>query len=338
MQAAQVQAPGTARIVEMVTPLPGPGDVLIEVRAAGICGTDLHIYHGQYEATYPIVPGHEFSGVVAAVGSEVLRFRPGDRVTADPNIPCGRCPFCQRNEPNQCQSLAAVGVTRDGGFARYVVVPEGNVFPIGSLPFDEAALVEPLACVVWGLKRVSVQPGDSVLIFGAGPMGCLVLQAVQHAGAATATITDRVGWRLEQAAALGATETVMTDDQQERRLRALAPLGYDIVVDATGLIEVLEQSLAYARPRGKVWVFGVCPPGERATFVPYDVFRKDLSILGSFAVNRTFQESIALIQSGKIQVKPLISHSLPLGRFVQGLDLAARASQRMKVQFTISEG
>ncbi|MEW6580064.1 MAG: alcohol dehydrogenase catalytic domain-containing protein, partial [Chloroflexota bacterium] len=189
MQAAQVQAPGTARIVEMVTPLPGPGDVLIEVRAAGICGTDLHIYHGQYEATYPIVPGHEFSGVVAAVGSEVLRFRPGDRVTADPNIPCGRCPFCQRNEPNQCQSLAAIGVTRDGGFARYVVVPEGNVFPIGSLPFDEAALVEPLACVVWGLKRVSVQPGDSVLIFGAGPMGCLVLQAVQHAGAATATIT-----------------------------------------------------------------------------------------------------------------------------------------------------
>ncbi|MEW6580711.1 MAG: zinc-binding dehydrogenase, partial [Chloroflexota bacterium] len=146
------------------------------------------------------------------------------------------------------------------------------------------------------------------------------------------------GWRLEQAAALGATETVMTDDQQERRLRALAPLGYDIVVDATGLTEVLEQSLAYARPRGKVWVFGVCPPGERATFVPYDVFRKDLSILGSFAVNRTFQESIALIQSGKIQVKPLISHSLPLGRFVQGLDLAARASQRMKVQFTISEG
>lgn len=338
MQAAQVQAPGKAHVVEVATPLPGPEDVLIKVRVAGICGTDLHIYHGQYEAAYPIIPGHEFSGVVAAVGSQVLRFRPGDRVTADPNIPCGRCPFCQRNEPNQCQSLAAVGVTRDGGFAHYVVVPEGNVFPISSLSFDEAALVEPLACVVWGLKRVAVQPGDSVLVFGAGPMGCLVLQAVQHAGAATTVITDRVGWRLEQAAALGATETVLADDQQESRLRALAPLGYDVVVDATGLIAVLEQSLAYARPRGKVWVFGVCPPGERASFVPYDIFRKDLSILGSFAVNRTFQESIALIQGGRILAKPLISHSLPLERFVEGLDFAERAPQRMKVQFTISEG
>lgn len=336
MKAAQVQAPGVARIVEAAVPEPGPGDVLIAVRTAGICGTDLHIFHGQYEATYPVIPGHEFSGVVVAIGSEVVRFRPGDRVTADPNIPCGRCVFCQRNEPNQCQSLAAVGVTRDGGFAQYVLAPEGNIFPIGTLPFDEAALVEPLACVVWGLKRIQVQPGDSVLIFGAGPMGCLVLQAVQQAGAATAVITDPVGWRLEQAAALGASEVIPADDRQGGRLKALAPLGYDVVVDATGLTRVLEQAFAYTRPRGKVWVFGVCPPGERASFVPYEVFRKDLTIIGSFAVNRTFQESIALIQSGKVRVKPLISHTLPLDEFVRGLDLAEHDPQRMKVQFTVS--
>jgi D-arabinitol dehydrogenase (NADP+) len=335
MQAAQIEAPGKARIVETQVPSPGPGDVLIQVAAAGICGTDLHIYHGEYEATYPIIPGHEFSGTVAAVGEEVKRYHPGDRVTADPNIPCNRCPACQRNEPNQCHELAAIGVTRSGAFAQYVVAPESVVFPIGSLDFTAAAMVEPLACVVWGLKRIQVQPGDSVLIFGAGPMGDLMLQGVRRAGAATVVVTDLVPWRLERAAELGATHTVLADEQQAKRLRALAPLGYDIVADAVGSPEVLGQAFGHVRPRGKVWVFGVCAPGAEATFVPYDVFRRDLAIVGSFAVCRTFQESIALIQSGAVQVEPLISHRLPLDRFTEGIDLAERSPQRMKVQFSL---
>ncbi|MBN2305661.1 MAG: zinc-dependent alcohol dehydrogenase family protein, partial [Anaerolineae bacterium] len=283
MRAALIEAPDRARVVDAEKPTPGPDDILIAVRAAGICGTDLHIYHGEYEATYPIIPGHEFSGIVAAVGAGVTRYRPGDRVTADPNIPCGRCPFCQRNEPNQCQNLAAVGVTQNGAFAEYVLAPEGNVFPIGDLSFAAAALVEPLACVVWGLKQVRVQPGDSVVIFGAGPMGCLVAQAVRGAGAAQVVVTDIVPDRLERAADLGATHTVLTDADQPDRLRALAPLGYDVVCDATGIASVLQDSFQYARPRGRIWVFGVVPPTERVSFVPYEVFRRDLSIIGSFA-------------------------------------------------------
>jgi D-arabinitol dehydrogenase (NADP+) len=336
MRAAQIEAPEKARVTDVQEPSPASGEVLIKVAAAGICGTDLHIFHGEYEATYPLIPGHEFSGTVVAVGEGVRRYRPGDRVTADPNIPCNRCPACQRNEPNQCESLAAIGVTRSGAFADYVVAPEGNVFPIGDLPFTHAALVEPLACVVWGLKRVQIQAGDSALVFGAGPMGCLLLQAVRHSGAATVVISDTVPWRLEQAAALGATETVLADDRQAQRLKALAPAGYDIVVDATGIPKVLEQSFSFARPRGKVWVFGVCPRETRATFIPYDVFRKDLTIIGSFAVNRTFQESIALIQSGAVRVEPLISHRLPLDRFREGLELAEHDPRRMKVQFALS--
>ncbi len=335
MQAVQVKAPGEARLIEVETPTPGPGEVLIKVAAAGICGTDLHIYHGQYEASYPIIPGHEFSGTVAAVGEGVKRYLPGDRVTADPNIPCHRCPACQRNQPNQCAELAAVGVTRAGAFAQYVLAPEGNVFSIGSLSFAAAALVEPLACVVWGLKRVQVQPGDAVLIFGAGPMGCLMLQALRHAGATTVVVTDVVPRRLEQAAELGATETVLANNRQEKKLWTLSPLGYDIVADATGLPNVLEQTFNYARPRAKVWVFGVCPPDATATFVPYQVFRKDLSLIGSFAVNRTFQESIALIQNGAVQVEPLISHRLPLDQFTTGIELAEHDPGRMKVQLVV---
>lgn len=336
MQALQIIAPGKAQIVEVEKPTPGPQEVLIKVAVVGICGTDLHIYRGEYEASYPIIPGHEFSGTVAAVGDKVTRYQPGDRVTADPNIPCNHCPACQRNEPNQCTELAAIGVTRDGAFAQYVLAPEGNVFPIGSLTFAAAAFVEPLACVVWGLKRVQVQPGDAALIFGAGPMGCLMLQAIRHAGAATVVVCDVVSWRLERVVELGATVSVLVDMKLEETLWELAPLGYDVVADATGRTEVLEQTFSFVRPRGKVWVFGVCPPNERATFVPYDVFRKDLSIIGSFAVNRTFQESISLIQDGAVHVEPLISHRLPLDRSNEAIDLAEHDPERMKVQIVVS--
>ena len=336
MLAAQIDAPDKTRVIEAKQPTPGPDDVLIKVAAAGICGTDLHILHGEYEANYPLIPGHEFSGTVVAIGDNVTRFHVGDRVTADPNIPCNRCLACQRNEPNQCENLAAIGVTRNGGFAEYVVAPEGNVFSIGDLSFPQAALIEPLACVVWGLKRVQAQAGDSVVIFGAGPMGCLLLQALWHSGASKVVVTDSVAWRLEQAAELGATETVLADDHQEQHLKAISPTGYNIVVDATGIPKVLEGAIGYARPRGKIWVFGVAPRDARATFVPYDVFRKDLTIIGSFAVNRTFQESIALIQSNAVRVEPLISHRLPLNRFSEGLELAERDPKRMKVQFEIS--
>jgi 2-desacetyl-2-hydroxyethyl bacteriochlorophyllide A dehydrogenase len=333
MAAGRIASPHRAQVVATHIPTPSPNDVLIEVKAAGICGTDLHIYHGTYEALYPIIPGHEFSGIVVATGDAVRYLRPGDRVTADPNVPCGRCAMCQRNQPNQCLELGAIGVNRPGAFARYVVAPEGCVFPIGDLPFDAAALVEPLACVVWGLKRVEVQPGDAALLFGAGPMGCLMLQALRRAGAATVVVTDLNPWRLERAAALGASETVLADAGQAQRLRALAPHGFDIVADATGRPDVLELAFDLARPRGKVWVFGVCPPTARASFSPYQVFRKDLSVIGSFAVCRTFHESIALIASGAVQVEPLISHRLPLAHFADGLDVAERAPDRMKVQF-----
>lgn len=335
MFAGQISAPHSAGSITAPEPTPGPDDVLIAVRAAGICGTDLHIFKGEYEARYPLIPGHEFSGVVAAVGANVTRFKVGDRVTADPNIPCNRCIACQRGEANQCENLAAIGVTRDGAFAEFVTAPEGNTFQIGDMSFAAAALVEPLACVVWGLKRVQVQAGDSALVFGAGPMGCLVAQALQRAGAARVTITDTVPYRLDIATSLGIHDVVLADAGQSERLKAIAPGGFDIVADATGLASVLQSAFNYLRPRGKLWVFGVVPPDKQVSFVPYEVFRRDLTIIGSFAVNRTFQESIALIQNGAIKVEPLISHRLPLSQFREGLDIAEHDPQRMKVQFVI---
>ena len=266
MKAAQIVRPGEASVIDAEIPSPGADDVLIKVRAAGICGTDLHIFKGEYEAEYPLIPGHEFSGEVVAVGASVRNFKVGDRVTADPNIPCNRCSYCQRNEPNQCRNLRAIGVTRSGAFAEYVVAPEGNVFSIGDMTYSAAALIEPLACVVWGQKQVDVQPGDSALVFGAGPMGLLVAQALKQAGAARVVVTDVVPWRLEMAAQLGATEIVIADEKQSASLKNIEPDGYNIVADATGIPPVLEGTFQYASPRGKIWVFGVTPQGTQVKF------------------------------------------------------------------------
>lgn len=335
MKAARIEQPGKGVVTNVPEPIPGADDVLIKVRAAGICGTDLHIFKGEYEAVYPIIPGHEFSGEVAEVGVNVHNFRVGDRVTADPNIPCNRCSSCQRNEPNQCKNLRAVGVTQSGAFAEYVLAPEGNVFSIGDMSYSAAALIEPLACVVWGLKQVAVQPGDSALVFGAGPMGCLVAQALKQAGAARVVVTDVVPWRLELAERLGATHTVVADARQAAVLKSIEPDGYDIVADATGIPAVLEGTFEYAKPRGKIWVFGVTPRGTLAKFPSYEVFRRDLKIIGSFAVNRTFPQSLTLIQSGAVQVEPLISHQLPLDDFCKGLEIAEKDPKRVKVHFQI---
>ncbi|MBS3933545.1 MAG: alcohol dehydrogenase catalytic domain-containing protein [Truepera sp.] len=325
-------------MTDKAVPSVGPLDVLIEVRRAGICGTDIHIWRGEYAlARFPMVPGHEFSGVVTAVGDEVVRVRVGDRVTADPNIPCGRCLECQRNAFNQCLGLSVVGVTRDGAFARYVAVPESVTFPIGDISFADGALIEPLACVVWGLKQVAIEPGDSMLLFGAGPMGCLLMQAARTAGAVSITVVETSASRLAQARALGATHALTPAELTAEFCRDAAPNGFDIVTDVTGVPAVIESTMQYVRPQGKIWVFGVAPDTATIAISPYAIFRKDIKIIGSFALNKTFSEAIALIRYGAVKVAPLVSHSFPIHDFHEGLRVAEHDPNRMKVQFVLSD-
>ncbi len=337
MIAAQITAPKAARVLEQAPPEVGPRDVLIEVKRAGVCGTDLHIWHGSYDlAQYPLVPGHEFSGVVAAVGDEVKTFKAGDRVTADPNLPCYHCVFCQQRQFNQCLNLEVIGVTRSGAFAGYVLAPESAVYSIGELSFADAALLEPLTCVVWGLKQVQVQAGDKVLIFGAGPMGILMMQTLKRAGAAFVAMVDREPWRLELAEQLGADAIVTADKLNAQTFGKLAPHGFEVVADATGVPKVIEGTFAWVRPGGKIWVFGVAPADAKVNFSPFEVFRKDLKIIGSFALNKTFHEAIALVQGGALTLGPIVSHALNVREFVNGLELAERDPRRMKIQFDLS--
>jgi D-arabinitol dehydrogenase (NADP+) len=333
MLAGRILGPGRPAVETVPVPQPGPGDVLIEVARAGICGTDLHILDGDYElARFPMTPGHEFAGTIAAVGEGVRHRTVGERVTADPNLPCGLCPECQRGAVNQCHDLAVVGVSRDGAFARYVSVPERVVVPIGSLSFAEGALVEPLACVVWGLQRIRPAPGSRALVFGAGPMGCMLIQALAACGVARVAAVDVAPARLDVARRLGA-ELAVTPDELER-VSSVAPLGFELVVEATGVASVLERSVEYARPGGTVWVFGVAPGDALASISPFALFRRDLSLVGSFAVNQTVPPAVTMIEGGAVDVAPLVSHVLPIESFEEGLRLAAHDPDRMKIQFT----
>lgn len=329
---SRVLGPERLEVTRQVRPTPEPGEVLIAVRRAGVCGTDVHIIEGSYPlATYPLTLGHELSGTVVEVGEDVENVGVGDRVTADPNVPCLACEECRRNAFNHCADMRIVGVNADGGFASYVTVPERAVYPIGDLSFGAAALVEPLACALWGFKRSRFEPGGRAIVFGAGPMGCLLVQLLRFSGASSVVAVDLVGHRLEVARSLGATETVQAEDQGA--LARLLERGFDLVVDATGSPRVLQDAVAYARPNGVVWAFGVAPPGATVSVSPFELFRKDLTLFGSFALNRTFDEAIAVASTPGLELEALVSHVVPLAQFESGIHIARHEPRRMKVQF-----
>lgn len=329
MKAVQFPSLGEVRVVELPDPSPGPGEVLIRVGASGICHTDVHILEGNFPARFPLVPGHEFAGTVVGVGEGVDPSWVGRRVAVDPNVPCGTCEACQENRQNLCAHLEAYGVTMNGGFAELATVKLTNVYPIGDLPFRVAALAEPLACVVHGINMVRPEPASHALVFGAGPMGLLLMQALKHAGAARVTLVDLHARRLEIGRELGADATLVGTDGLEE----LEPERgrFHLVADATGVSAVVEQMPKYVRNGGKLLYFGVCPPDEEIRISPYDVYKRDLQIVGSFSLRQTLAPALRLLASGAVNVEPLISHTFQLDSFEHWIHQVGHA-ETMKLQ------
>lgn len=322
MKAVVFPATESIAVDRVPDPTCGPDEVIVQVADCGICGTDLHIYRAEYMSDFPLIPGHEFSGTVVEVGRNVVDLALGDRVAVDPNLYCGHCDFCRNQESNHCLNLEVVGVTRPGAFAEYVDVPARACYRLpDSLTATQAAFVEPLACVVHALKRMHLGPADSVLIFGAGPMGLLLLQGLGQSGASQVVMVDKQPERLALADQLGATATIGVGADQAEALQALAPHGFGVVVDATGVPAVIEQAFAYLKPRGQFLQFGVTPMTSTIQLHPYDVFRNDWTIIGSFALCYTFQPAIAWLANQVIDVAPLVSDKV-------GLDDFAEAFQR----------
>jgi D-arabinitol dehydrogenase (NADP+) len=314
MKAARINLPNQMQITDVELRQPGSGELLIKVLASGICGTDLHIFRGEYMGNYPVIPGHEFAGEVLAAGEGVTRFKPGDRVAVEPNISCDNCANCLNNRQNFCLNWQAVGVTLPGGMAEYVLAPEKAAFSIRDLPYEAGAFMEPLSCVLHGVERLAPDLADRVAIVGAGPIGCLVLQAIRLKGACEITMVDKNQARLQAAHRLGADRTLEALDD-------LRPDFYDAVVDATGAVAVMSRTISFVRYGGKVLLFGVPPNGQKMSLDAFTVFRKGLTLLSSFTSVRNSMQAVDLLSSGQIRVAELISHRLPLSELQRGIEL-----------------
>mgnify|MGYP001207974243 FL=1 len=335
MKACVIEGPRSAAVREVPVPEPAPGEVLIRVERAGICGTDVHIYKGEYISPYPIIPGHEFSGTIAGLGEGVSGFAIGDCVTAEPNIHCGRCVYCLSHRGNHCANWQAVGVTRGGAMAEYVAVPAGNVFRLpDGMSFAEGAFIEPLACVVHAMNRLRPAPGDRALLFGAGAMGQQLIQALVHAGVSDLAVVDVAEGKLAMAAQWGATRTFVSGRFDEAELLGEFPRGFDIVADATGIPQVIEQALKYLGPAGKYLQFGVAPKDAAIRLSPFDLFQRDWTLIGSMATNDTFHQALQWAKAKRVRLESLVTSVIGLDDLPRLFENGARPED-LKVQVQI---
>ena len=321
MRAAVYRGPGMIGLESRDVPRPTATDILVRVRACGLCGTDVHILDGQYPATSGIALGHEYAGEVVETGAEVTGLRPGDTVSVDPNIACGACPACRRGDVHLCENLQALGVTRDGGFAEWCRLPaaQAHLVPQG-MPLEQWALAEPLSCCLHGLDLAGIQSGDRVAILGAGPIGLLMVQLVRGAGAAFVLVADPVPAKRELALRLGADEAVdPTTPELTEVLRQRALGGPDVVLECVGVTAAARQALELPRRGGTVVWFGVSPPGATIPIEPYAVYRRELTIRAAFVNPHTFTRAVALLAQGRVQGAPLISHRFDLAGVAEAI-------------------
>lgn len=330
MKAVVYDRPGTFDIRQVPVPQPGPGEVLLRMVVAGVCGTDLHLHDGEFGPTYPLTPGHEIVGEVAGMGPGVTEVSVGERVTIDNTASCGRCVECRRARPAYCQQLIAQGVNAPGGFAEFVVTDADRCFGVDDLDPEVAVLAEPTACVVHGLDRLALAPGSTVLLFGAGPTGLLLTQLIRSAGAVQLTVAAPSAHKLELARAQGADRTVLLDRHNltagVAELAAASPDCYDVVIDATGALAVLEQTIALTRTGGTVFVYGMTAESARWAVPPYEIFRRELTLRGSFAQQFSFDRALAGLRSGRVDTSGMVTHRFALDDYADALAAVADSS------------
>ncbi len=324
MKAALLYGPYDIRVENVSMPSVSKNEVLVRVKVAGICGTDLHSYRGKHPFLKPPrILGHEFSGEIFEVGDEVKEFKENEKVIVEPIIPCGKCDMCNLGMYNVCRNLKVLGVHVDGAFAEYVKVPEERLYRLPeSLSYEEGALIEPLAVAVHVVRRGGVKIGDEVAILGAGPIGLLIAQVSKCAGASRVFITDILDYRLELAEKLGVDITInaMKEDPVKRILEETNGKGVDIAIEAAGAPSTPAQALKMTKPLGRVVIVGFFETSEIKVNL-LDIVAKELHIVGSRLYRNDFDTAINLLSKGKINVTSLISHKLPLEEIKRAFEM-----------------
>ncbi|WP_447893664.1 Zn-dependent oxidoreductase [Vreelandella sp. GE22] len=323
MKAFQVNAPHDYQVDDVDVPTPAAGEVLVRVAFAGICGSDMHIIHGDNAfVRFPRITGHEFAGVVESTGEGVADIAAGERVCVDPVISCGTCYPCRINRPNVCSALEVIGVHRNGGFEEFVAVPAANVHKVPEhIGLDAAALVEPYTIAANVLDRMQPHRGDQLLILGAGMIGMTILQMARAMGIDEIIVTDVIDERLDAAKELGATHVLNSHTQDvEKEILALTQgEGVPLIADAACVPALLPQMLRLASPAGRIGLLGFSV--QPSDLIQLEVIKKELTLVGSRLNNRKFPEVLALMASGKLDPLALVSHRLPLGEMPDAIDM-----------------
>lgn len=340
MKAVVYESPRNYRITEIPLPVPGPGELRIKVTQVGVCGTDLHLHEGEFQAKFPLIPGHEVVGVVDSLGEGVDRFAVGEQITVNPNVHCGRCDYCLSGRLILCSDGRGLGTNSPGFFAEFAVVAADLVFSVEGLPLDTAVFAEPAACAMHGLETLAVRPGSSALVFGAGPTGILLAQLIASGGATHVTVAAPSQYKLDTATGLGIDSTILIDRitaansaSITQMLLAASPTGdgYDAVVEATGSTAVGEICVPLTRNGGTVLIYGVTKEADTMSFRPFDVFRREIVIKGSFAEMTSFGAAISALRSGRIRTDGIITHRFALDDYAKALEAAGSEESAHKV-------
>lgn len=299
------------RIEEQPMPIVGPNDVLVQVKACGICGTDVHIYEGDKgaaEVTPPTILGHEFSGIVAAVGSAVTAYKVGDRVCVDPNCYCGACAPCRNGVAHYCENMIGYGTTVNGGFAECCAVNERQIYKLGdNTTFEQGAMAEPVACCLHGMDMCEIKPGHQVVVIGGGMIGLLMMQLAKLSGAAKVALLEPVASKREVAKKLGAD--VCIDPMHEDVKKVLLENGMtwiNTVIECVGRISTIEQAIDIAGNKAVVMMFGLTKPDDTIAVKPFQIFQKELVLKASYINPYTQKRALDLIDSGRLDVSSMI--------------------------------
>lgn len=314
----------------------GPDELLIRVAACGVCGTDVHIYHGDKGSTDvcpPVILGHELAGTVAEIGRNVTAFSVGDHVTVDPNQYCGRCQYCRSGKKQLCSGLKAIGVNQNGGFADYCYVPQSQCYKLDpDVPLAYGAMAEPLACCIHGMNRAGLKLGETVCVLGGGAIGLMMVQLAKLAGASTVILSEPVAFRREVGLSVGADYAVdpVHEPLHDRLVEILGADGVDLVIECVGTTQATAQAFEAAKRGSTVLLFSVPKAGATHPLKLEDMYQKELTVLGSMINPDTHLSAVRLINSGRIQLSPLITHCFPIHQVEQAI-LMQMSNESIKV-------
>lgn len=321
MKSAKLVAPCRIELFDEVFDFQaGEKEAVVEVKAVGICGTDIHIFKGERkDVKLPRVMGHELSGVVKQVGAGAVKVKPGDRVVLDPVFACGNCPVCLSGHPNVCGDVKCFGVQMDGGFQQFIKVPEDCLYRFSpEISFSLAALAEPFSIAANIMERAQVSFDDKVLIFGAGTIGLAVLQAAKSAGAFV-MISDLVEEKLKNARDFGADAVVRSGNQElAQAVKEQIPGGPSVIIDAVGMANLLEASIAVAAPAARIVVIGF--DETKALVSPVSITKRELTVLGSRMNCHQFGKVIDWLEAGKIRPQAMITKEFPLEKIQEAFE------------------